>query len=243
MHGYKKWLGLLAGGLAIALGASATVLVQRAPDFYVHALRQPPEKVREGARNFVRHASQLASDVENLDRWEAAFREQDVNAWLSEAFQRELGPLLPPSVQEPRVRFEDGNVVVAFRKSAGWLAPVISLTLTLWLPEPNLLAVKLGAGRAGSIPVSLSSALRQAAARSTQLGWEIEWKEHEGNPVALVRLHWEKVCENLSVEELRIEHDLFYVAGNSKGCDDSATPNVARQALRLNKPKPPPARL
>ena len=44
---------------------------------FTRALEQPPEQVRQRSRDFLRHASQLASDVENLSHWEAAFRRED----------------------------------------------------------------------------------------------------------------------------------------------------------------------
>lgn len=236
-------VALLVGGLIVGLAAAAVLLARRPPDFYTRALEQSPEQVRQRSRDFLRHASQLASDVENLSHWEAAFRREDVNAWLSDQFMREFGRSLPPSFQEPRLDFEDGQVVLAFRNGTGWLAPVISLKLALWFPEPNLLAVELRDGQAGSIPVSITRAIHQAAARSPKPGWNIEWKEHQGNPVALVRLKWEKICKDLTVEEVRIEQGLLYVRGNSEGCDAGSKSSVNRQVLRLNPAKPPSAGL
>jgi len=238
-----KRVGLLAGGLIVGLAAAAFLLARRPPDFYTRALEQPLEQVHQRSRDFLRHASQLASDVENLSHWEAVFRREDVNAWLSNQFMQEFGRLLPPSVQEPRLNFEDGQMVLAFRNGTGWFAPVISLKLALWFPEPNLLAVELLDGQAGSIPVSITRTIHQAAARSPKLGWNIKWKQHEGNPVALVRLKWEKVYKDLTVEEVRIEQGLLYVRGNSEGCDAGAKSSVDRQALRFNPAKPPSAGL
>lgn len=234
-----KWIGLLAGTIVLVLGAGVVDLSRRPPEFYARALEQPPEKVRERARDFMRHATQLASDVENLSRWEAAFRQDDVNAWLSHDFLRDHGGLLPDSLHDPRVAFEDDHLIVAFRKGTGWFAPVFSLTVALWLPEPNLLAIELRDGRAGSLPVSITGALRKLAARTAELGWDVQWKQRDGNPVAMLRLRWESVCKDLAVEDVRIENGTFYVAGTSNGCQGGAVPQVTGEALRFEATKPP----
>jgi hypothetical protein len=234
-----KGIGLLAGVLLVGGAAGAVGLSRRPPEFYAQALQQPPDQSRQRARDFLRHASQLASDIENLDRWEAAFRQEDVNAWLAEDFARQHAGLLPESVHEPRVDFVDGRVLVAFRKGTGWLAPVISLKLALWFPEPNLLAVELCDSRAGALPLSTTGALRQAAARTARLGWDVQWKQRDGNPVAMLRLHWDQVCEQLAVEDVRVEEGTFYVAGTSKGCDGGAMPAFDRKTLRLQATEPP----
>lgn len=205
--------------LALVGGAALWYLARQAPEFYRQAVLRSPAQRDADARQFLRHTSQLLSDIENERRWEAAFTQEQVNGWLAEDFVQDHASLLPPSIAEPRVAFHEGSVTLAFCARRGLLTTVVSLELACWVPEPNLLAVQLRRTRAGAVPVSIQGFLRRLAEESPRRGWNIEWKRSEGMLVALVRLALESEGNEPVLDEIDVRDGILYLAGTSRDRD------------------------
>lgn len=202
-------LSLLAAGVIAMLG--------RGPDYYGQIDALSDEDRTAESRQFVQQSSAVFNQVENEPAWSGEFRESQVNAWLAGDFERKHGNLLPRGISDPRVSFENGCVALAFQLQRGPVTTVVSASGRVWLPESNFVAIELESVRAGVIPMPAGYVIQTISSAAKSAGLEIEWKQHDGNPVALLRLGSADDNAAIRVDQVEIKDGLLRVAGHSRG--------------------------
>jgi hypothetical protein len=218
----SRWKRLTIGVLVTAVTLSVGVAVlfemaRRVPPFYEAAERLTYEDCSSDSRQFVRQSTAIFNQIENEPSWSGLFRQQHVNAWLAWDFARKHREVLPHGVSNPRISFSAGRATIAFRMQNGPVEAVISACGRVWLPEPNFVAIELESVRAGAIPVPPGVVVQTVTDAVRAAGFEIEWRRHDGNPVALVRLGRADNPGSARVEQVELRDGLLYVAGRSPG--------------------------
>ena len=171
-----------------ALAVAVVVVLRYEPAFYRQAVPLDPSQARAEAKQFVSQLSRLVNDIQNESSWSAIFSEAQLNAWLAEDFKRKHADRLPAGVSDLRVSLRPARALLGYRSKFGPLTTVVSVSVQVWLPEPNLLALKLERVAAGALPIPLDYLMDDLTQTARRSDWPIEWKQHDGRPLALVRL-------------------------------------------------------
>jgi hypothetical protein len=210
-----KWPVAPAAALCAVAGIVAVLihLVGRAPAFY-HEIEgvAPDERITE-SKQFVRQSTEIWNEMVNEAAWSGKFRDTQVNAWLAGDFAQKHSAILPRGVSAPRVSFGDERFRLAFLKRCGPITTIISVVGQMWLPEPNLLAVEFQRVRAGAIPLPAGSVIPTLSSAARSAGWDVQWKQHRGHPVALVRLNQPQREGRVAIECVEFSSGSLRVAG------------------------------
>ena len=220
----KVKVGLFLVTVVLAMlvfgGVMAYRYSQRVPEFYEQALLLDSARARETSREMVQQATGLASEVKQPGSWQAVFTAEQINGWLAIDLVENHPDVLPAELKDPRVAIEPGTATVACRYSGSTFSSVLSLDVDLSLAENNAVAVRLRRVRAGAMPLPVSQVLEtfQAAAKESQ--WPIEWRQIDGDPVALISIpsvvtqKGRKV--SLQLDSLELRDGEIYFAGRSE---------------------------
>src|SRR5579863_1386122 len=159
----NRRLAIISGGMVCSLSlvaAGFALSLRHQPAFYRSALAEnvPPETRREQAKAFVQATSRLVGEIRYDDRWSDEFSEEAVNGWLAEDLPTKYREWLPPDVSQPRVKFEDGALLLAFQARRGMWQGVASSRIRPWIlgagaSGQNQLALEIQSARIGLIPV------------------------------------------------------------------------------------------
>jgi hypothetical protein len=164
-------------GLRIAAAVSAiaavtivvvAVVASRSPEFYRQRLTMATAEA--SARRLVSDAAALHASIVREGPWEAAFTENDINAWLAVDLPRNHGRLLPDWLAEPRVRLEPRRVQLAVRVGHGLASAVAAVTAEVVLREPNQLGIVVEDAHLGGLPLPRGPVLTELRRRCDQLG-------------------------------------------------------------------------
>jgi hypothetical protein len=227
----RPWIsrGVIRAALAVVIVlAVVTALAlwgvyqasQQVPEFYVQALAAPPETQAAAGQALERQAASLNNQVRRPGRWEARFTQDEINGWLAVDLPKKFPGSLPQGVSEPRVAVSPDEIQLAVKWQQGNTSAVLSAAGDVYLTdEPNQIALRILAVRAGALPVPLARFLDEIAERAASSGLPLEWTEIEGDPVALIKLPLDREefrGKQLLVEELRLEDDAIVVAGQTE---------------------------
>lgn len=212
------WL-FLALLLVAAIGVFALYTAsQRVPEFYAEALKADPEVQREGSDEMLQQATALAGDVQRPGQWQALFTEEQINGWLAVDLPENHPDAVPPSLRDPRVAITPEGISMGCRFRYGRFESVVSLELEPYLPEPNVLAVRVAGVRAGAVPVPLGNILEKITRAAARLDFPVRWKQAEGDPVAEITIPSPpKEHDTLvRIETLRLGDGEIYLAGTTE---------------------------
>lgn len=219
----RKWLLLAAAVLAVLLLAAVVALVsayrasQQAPEFYRLALEVDPAVHKVGSDQMLQRATALASDVKKPGRWQALFTEEQINGWLAVDLVNNHSVALPPTISDPRVRIEPGSVTFACRVRQDRWESVLSLTVDVYLAAPDTVALRIRRARAGAMPLPLDTVLAHAAQAARHARRPVEWRQVDGDPVALLPLEpMNKHRITVAIDTLSLREGAIYVAGTTK---------------------------
>lgn len=189
-----KKLTILGIGLAVLLMAGLLVLLvllSWTPQFYAEAEQAAGPEREQDAKQFLNRASQLANDVRHQERWEAVFTEEQINAWLAEEYAElasRYATVESAGLEAPRVSLGTGEVLVGITRRGRLLSLVVWAQAQIWVAEPGIVAVRVRELRVGALPLPINQ-IRELAETVAQRGRAtIEWRQMEGDPVALVSL-------------------------------------------------------
>jgi hypothetical protein len=173
--------------LAIVAG-SLVWSVKYEPTFYKTAIAStaPPEIRRQQAKVFVQTTSRLVDEIRNEDEWSHKFSEEDVNGWLAEELPVKYGEWLPPEIAAPRVKFEEGKLILAFQLRHGMWKGVVSAIVRPWVAGPNQLALEIQSARIGLIPVPVDELLGDFVKHMNAAGLRMQWKSSGKQDVLVV---------------------------------------------------------
>lgn len=177
-------------GLAAALAALA-ILLAHEPSFYRRGMG-PAAATAEGearARRMVTKASTLYAAVAQPaslvaggqpGSWEAAIRDDELNAWLAIDLPRSHPSWLPRGVTAPRVAFRERHASAAARVGYGPLSAVASVDLEIALRDVNQLGIVVEQAKLGAIPLPSAPIARGLARRLHGLGIMTELRQRDG---------------------------------------------------------------
>lgn len=186
---------LFYGGLALAgilsvllIGGAVTYhMATRVPAFYSTAQVDPTAQAALNDR-LLQKASALGTDFQREGRWDLRLTEDEVNAWLSVDLPKNHPHLLPPSVQEPRIRIGQDELVVACRTVWAGRSAVLWVRIRLQLARTDTLAIHLHKAGIGLLPFSTESILRQLEDGLQRAGVDVRREDLDGKPVLTIPL-------------------------------------------------------
>jgi hypothetical protein len=180
--GSLSLLGLLLCGLIWSL--------KYQPTFYLTALAEnaSPDIRRDQADEFVRSTVELINEIRNDDSWAQEFSEDAVNGWLAEELPAKYGDMLPPEIAAPRIKFEEGTLLLAFQVRHGMWKGVVSGKVRPWVAGPNQLALEIHAVRIGLLPIPVEEMLGDIVNQMNSSGWRMRWKNSGKQDVLVVDL-------------------------------------------------------
>jgi hypothetical protein len=190
----KKWIwaGLAALVLLTAAAGGLFWALWQVPEFYEEASRSlpaDPVERQEAAKSLVRETTDLVSNVQQRDRWQADFRQAEINSWLiEELHQPKYDKLLPEGVREPRVHIEPDLVRIGFRMKYKAWDGIASALVRPWITDDGKLAVQIDGVRAGVVPVPLEDTLHELSGQLEEAGYPVSWRQSEGRDVAVIDL-------------------------------------------------------
>jgi hypothetical protein len=237
----RRWI--VAGGAVAAVlivPALAWVSLTHQPSFYRAVATMPKERRRAEARRFVAQSMQLRNDIVNEPRWEAAFTDEEVNAWLAEDLVTHFADQIPPGVHEPRVVFEPDRVTLAFQLDEGPIRTVIWVVAQVRVPEGNTVALTLEKIRAGVVPIAAERIIDRITEHARSRGLDVRWERDGDLPVAIVHYTPDPRRDDIVLEALEIRPGQIRLGGRSnKSRGAIASPTLpSRRFLQSTFPQP-----
>lgn len=231
--------------LALAAAAGAYVLYrgsQRVPEFYRQALETDEETERQASLEMAANVSSLVNDVKKEGRWQAVFTAEQINGWLAvEASDEEAegeqaqaliahpADFLPPYLSDPRVAIEPEQLWIACRFERDDWTSVLSLPVEIYVPEPDVVALRFRQMRAGVVrlPLPLEKILEGVVRAAHEHQLQVYRGRIEGDSLIEISLpplsdEDEKV---IRLDTLQLGEGKVYVAGSTEARD-----TVARRA-------------
>lgn len=247
----RRWvvLGLVVAALAV-VPTALWVLLTYEPEFYRNVAILSPERRQTEAKKFVAQSLQLRNDIVNEPRWEAAFTDEEVNAWLAEDLVTHFADQIPEGVHEPRVVFELDRVNLGFQLDQGPVRSVVWVVARVRVPGENELALTIEKIRAGVVPIPAAKLLDRITETAIARGLDVRW-EHDGEfPVAIVKYSPSLQRRDVVLEKLQVFAGQIRLAGRSSKGRAVASPSlpnrrVLQSAFPGRKQKdhaPPPSR-
>jgi len=173
--------------LVIALGLGGLYwALKHEPEFYRDAVRLDRSLQKQASDQMLQRAAALRSDVEKEGRWQALFTAEQINGWLAVDLPENFPDALPESFRDPRVEIRPDRMTLACRLEQGGTTTVVTLTVEPYLPEPNLLALRIRNARAGLLPMPLTPVLDAVSEAAGQIGFPLDWQRADRDPVALI---------------------------------------------------------
>ena len=230
----RKRTTVLVGCLALLalVGGGFVWSLKYQPIFYSSALATsaPPELRREQADEFVRTTVQLINEIRNDESWSQEFSEEAVNGWLAEELPVKYGELLPSEIAAPRIKFEEGTLLLAFQVRHGMWNGVVSGRVRPWVSGPNQLALEIHSVRIGLIPIPIEEMLGDFVNHMNSNGWSLRWRSSGKQDVLVVDLD-----DNLSpgahderpvLESVDLEPNLLRISGR-RSSETADNPRIA----------------
>lgn len=212
----RRWIIL---GLLLAILVLAPLLfwfsLTHQPRFYRDLVQAPSPLRHQTAARFRARSAQLRNDIMNEPRWDAAFTDQQVNAWLAEDLVEHFADQIPPGVHEPRVSFETDRIILAFQLEKGSIRSVISVVARVRVPRENVLALTIEQIRAGVLPISADQILEQITDYARGHGLEVDWQRENGLPVAMIHYRPNVRRRDIVLETLLIANGQIRLSGRS----------------------------
>ncbi len=238
----KRWIAVgVVIGLAALVPAGVWFSLTYQPSYYrdMIALGAPRDQVERQAKHFVAQSLQFHNDICNEPTWEAVFSDREVNSWLAEDLVTHFADQLPSEVHEPRVLFEMGRVIFAFRLERGGVNSIITVVARPRIPADNTIELTLEKIRAGILPVPADRVLDRITEMGQRHGVDVVWRKVEGYPVVQLRYTPNLKREDVRLEDVEIRTGQIRLAGRSdKNKGAFYTPRLpSRKILQLTFPR------
>lgn len=209
--------------LAIVVGAAVLVGVallgvflaaRYEPGFYCEAMEVDPSVLEQGSDQMLQQAAALASAIKKDAHWESLITAEQINGWLAVDMVKNHPNALPSMLRDPRVAIDSKRITLACRFEQDGVNSVLSLTVEPYMPEPNVVALRIVKARAGLLPAPLNKVIDgvKRAARAMQL--HLEWRHTNGDPVALLSFPPTDDEQPVCIETLRLGEGEIYLAGS-----------------------------
>ncbi|MFO0900025.1 MAG: hypothetical protein U0836_21545 [Pirellulales bacterium] len=188
--GLRRLLLAGAGVSAVAAlaGGGAFFALRHVPSFYHRALAADPEQQAEASDQMLREAAELSSLARRQSVWEAHFSQEEINGWLAIDLVKNHARSLPANFAAPRTAITAGEATIACQYRLESWGTILSVSFDCYMSEPNVLALRLKRARAGALPLPLGRILEAVSHVVRELEMPVEWRQNDGDPVALVHL-------------------------------------------------------
>lgn len=210
--------------LAGVITGSLVFLVRHVPAAYRQAAIAPgPERSAESKQFEMTFAEMAEAWYPGNERpWQLRLTEMQINSYFAEDFLKSNldQPLESHNIREPRVILEEDKLRLAFRYGKGIWSTIISVDFRVWLPrqgEPNSIALELQALKAGCLPISAQSLLKEITRVAQENDMKVSWYRYKGNPVALLRIQPGQPQPTMRLEHLQIKKGELIVRGRPVG--------------------------
>jgi hypothetical protein len=160
---------------------------KREPEFYRKALALDPAKRQKLSDEMLRNSLEFESKVRREGKWQATFTVEQINGWLGYDLPKNHPQLLTAEFRDPCVAIDPNQMQIGCLYEGSATSSVLSLAVEPYVPEPNVLALRIVRARAGSLPLPLDQVLRAITNAARGAECRLEWKnDSAGNPVALI---------------------------------------------------------
>ncbi len=211
-------------GLLVLAGAALILYrgTQQVPEFYQQVMSSPGSPAQQGqlGDDLERKALALHNATIKPGPWQAEFTDTQINGWLAAILPRNHPGTLPAEIRDPRVKLGDPSLQLAWRLDSERFQAVISVQADLYLTDqPNQIAIRLRAVRAGWVPMPLTPILEEVSEAARRAGVDLSWSQQEGDPVALLRVpsrHPEFADRELHVDSLVLGAGKVTVSGHTE---------------------------
>ena len=172
--------------LALPISASLiTIGIQRAkrvqPAFYSEALTREPVEVDTSIL-----LAQLDEEIESHQQWTANLTDDQINSWLSSELEKEFPSVLPKAARSPRVKIEDGKILLACQIVTSKTRAIFSVELhTKLTNRKNELEVEMRRPRLGVLPIPMNSYQRHLAKAAKRAKIAYRWPDDQRNSIIL----------------------------------------------------------
>jgi hypothetical protein len=82
--------------------------------------------------------------------------------------------------------------------------------------KTGVVAVRIRQARAGALPLPIERVLTAVSEASRRAGAAIEWRQAEGDPVAVISIPRPRGGKQILLESLRLGQGKLYVAGQTE---------------------------
>jgi hypothetical protein len=217
----RKRIGFIALVLVLvlcAVGGGLFWALFQVPDFYAQAMAEKidPATRKAESKRFTQRTLQLVDDIKHNEKWAEEFTQLQVNSWFAEELDGQYKDLLPDGASDPRMVIRQNAVLVGFRYSHNGWSGVVSFEVKPWVPEPNQLALEIRAIKAGLIPIPLDEVLKQIAGQFETRGWNVTWRQSNGNDVMIVNFGSSEKKKSV-LERIELLKGKLRVFGKGKG--------------------------
>jgi hypothetical protein len=218
MRKRRCWVGLgIILLILVFVPVGLWVSLTHQPRFYRNRISLPPAQRQAEAKRFVRESLQLRNDIYHEPRWQAAFSDQEVNAWLAEDLVQHFADQIPTGIHDPMIAFEMDRVTFAFEMDEGPIRSVITIVARASVPEENLLALTIEKIHAGVLPLPTTKFIPKITDEAERRGLEIHWDTDDGKPVAMIRYTPDGKRRSIVLENVQILEGQIRLAGRSSG--------------------------
>jgi hypothetical protein len=209
------WIGFSIPAVLIAGLIGVFLALRYEPKFYRDALAVEPEAQEKGSDQMLQRTAALVSDVQKPGKWHTRFTAKQINGWLAIDFVKNHLAALPPQFSDPRVAIDSHGIILACRYEGGIVSTVLTLTVEPYVPDENVLALRIVRVRAGLVPMPLEKVLDGVSDAARRSEWRIEWRQRGGDPVALLSTPPPDNEGDLAVkiETIRLGKDEIFVSG------------------------------
>jgi hypothetical protein len=215
-----KFIALISGVLVIGL-AVAAFFAYRAlvyvPDWYQEALAATGDEAEAGDV-MEQKLLALTSDLKKEEQWEAIFSDDQINGWLATQLIEKFPQWLPQGAENPRVFIGNDHVLVGCQYTRGGVTTVLNTSAEVYLTEePNVMAVRIDAPKAGALPLPIKGLLEELSATARERGLQLRWAEEDGDPVALITLpdRQKDTKGRLRVETIDVRDGEVFLSGQT----------------------------
>ena len=212
---------LIGCGLLLLIGGGLSGLywaLKQEPEFYRRAVRVDRSVQKQASDQMLQRAAALRNDLEKGAEWSALFTAEQINGWLAVDLPENYPDALPESFSDPRVEIRPDRFTLACRLDRGGTTSVVTLTVDLYVPEPNLLAVRIRGARAGLVPMPLTEILDSISEAARQMDLRLRWQQANGDPVALIPIAAPPDQDGrlVQIETLQLFKGEIYLAGTTE---------------------------
>jgi hypothetical protein len=175
-------------GFLLIVALSLYLASRYEPSFYREALVADSASQDQLSNELVRRVMALQNGLKREGPWHAAFSAKQINAWLRYDLERNYPEVLQSGFSDPCVAVEPDRLLLACRHDNGLTKSVLCLTVEIYAPEPNVIALRIVKARAGMLPLPLGSVLKSISDAAQNARCQLRWGQADNDPVALLTL-------------------------------------------------------